>query len=209
MLVEAMTEKEAVSEITSEFPTLLEYTDKVLDKLFRKDVLKSRVFPIFRRWRWKSRKGNSWTIIYEARNRKEIGDMSRITFYVSANFRSKLVFMPTWTDGKLQFIIYPAHFFQRFSERCEIELSGPDLTDRFFKLNSSYVFETKESIIEKDGEKFKKVEVYGSAKEGVALGLMTECGNILFKTFVTYDMLKGEQVEKFTRNEEIRREIHE
>lgn len=38
---------------------------------------------------------------------------------------------------------------------------------------------------------------------------MTECGNILFKTFVTYDMLKGEQVEKFTRNEEIRKEIHE
>lgn len=44
--------------------------------------------------------------------------------------------------------------------------------------------------------------------EGVALGYVSAEGNILFKTFVTYDMLKGEQIAKFIENEKIRQEIH-
>lgn len=39
--------------------------------------------------------------------------------------------------------------------------------------------------------------------------MVTVEGNVLFRTFVTYDMLKGEQVKKYTKNEEIRQEIHE
>ena len=63
-------------------------------------------------------------------------------------------------------------------------------------------------LTSEDGQTMTR-EVYGSTKEGVAMGVMTVEGNVLFRTFVTYDMLKGEQIEKYTKNEEIRREIHE
>ena len=61
----------------------------------------------------------------------------------------------------------------------------------------------------KDDKEFLCTEVYGSTKDGVAMGVLTNEGNVLFRTFVTYDMLKGDQIETFTKNEQIRREIHD
>ena len=41
----------------------------------------------------------------------------------------------------------------------------------------------------------------------IAIGNVTETGNVFFKTFITYEMTKGEQVEKFAHNEKIRKEF--
>lgn len=96
----------------------------------------------------------------------------------------------------------------RFKERCGIDLDGQKLIDRFFRDNASYVYSLNETRIRKDDGEYLQTEVFGSTIDGVAMGVTTECGNILFRTFVTYQMLKGEQVEQYTRNEEIRKEIH-
>ena len=77
---------------------------------------------------------------------------------------------------------------------------------RFFHHNSSYVYDLKTIQIKEDQY---CIETYGSTREGVCLGVSSAESNILFRTFVTYDMLKGEQVERFTENERIRKEIHD
>lgn len=102
-----MSETEVTKELTKDMGDLLRYSDINFDKKFRRDVIHADTFPIHRRYTWRSRNKNPWTVIYEARGKKDVGDLSRTT------------------------------------------------------------------------------------------------------SFVTYDMLKGEQVEKYTKNEEIRREIHE
>ncbi len=209
MITASMNEEEATKALLQDYKKFIHYSDLNFDKKFRREVLHAYTFPIYRRYTWISPQKNKWTIIYEARNKKEIGDNSRITSFCTVDFQiGKYVFMPTFTNGSFHWIIYPPHLFSRYSQRCELEMNGSELHDRFFKYNASYVYETKETIIEKEGKKFMVQEVYGSTKDGVVMGIYTIQNNILFRTFVTYDMLKGEQIEKFTKNEKIRKEIH-
>lgn len=102
---------------------------------------------------------------------------------------------------------FTPHFFQRYAQRTGIELTGVDLIHRYFKINPSYGFNV---VPERIGDK-EKTNVYGSTTEGVALGarLYTTNHIILFKTFITYDMCKGEQIEEFAKSNEIRKELHE
>lgn len=84
-------------------------------------------------------------------------------------------------------------------------MTGIPLIAEYFRLNNSYVYDTVGRLLTEDTY---HVEIAASTHSGVALGLLTVWGNPHFKTFVTYDMLKGEQVEKYVKNEIIRKEIH-
>lgn len=210
MIVSGMIEQEQVKELTDDLADFVKYCDLNIDKKFRREVIHTMVFPIFRRYTWTSRRKNKWTVIYEARSKKEVGDYARITNYATVDIGfGKYAYMPSFVEGKLHFIIYPPHFFSRFNERCGLDRTGQSLYDRFFRDNGSYCFDLKERHIMKDDKEFLCTEVYGSTKDGVAMGVLTNEGNVLFRTFVTYDMLKGDQIETFTKNEQIRREIHD
>ena len=53
------------------------------------------------------------------------------------------------------------------------------------------------------------VNVFGNCKEGIALGVEYKGKQIiLFKTFITYDMCKGQQIEVFAQSNQIREEMH-
>ena len=104
-------------------------------------------------------------------------------------------------------IVYPPHFFSRFAERMSLDVTGVNLIRRYFEKNNSYTFETEDELI---SDNLCRRNIYGSSLEGVAMGVeITGYEIILFKTFITYDMTKGQQISLFARNEEIRREIHE
>lgn len=209
MIVARMSEQEQVAELTKDFSDFMKFSDRNFDKKFRKDVIHASVFPVYRRYSWMSRRKNRWTVIYEAREKKEVGDMARITNFSTIDMGFGIyAYMPSFTNGELQYIIYPPHFFSRYNERCGLGMTGQSLYVRFFRDNGSYCFSVKEKRFWKDNEEYMSTEIYGSTKDGVAMGVLTNCGNILFRTFVTYDMLKGEQIETFTKNEQIRREIH-
>jgi len=208
MVTGAMSETEVTKELRKDFKDLMLYSDRNFDKKFRRDVIHTDKFPIHRRYTWLSRSKNPWTVIYEARGKRDVGDRSRVTFFVTSEGGiGKYVYMPTFVNGSLFWIIFPPHFFSRYNERCGVGRSGQALYDLFFKSNASFVFELKD-VVSEDGQTMTR-EVYGSTADGVAMGVMTVEGNVLFRTFVTYAMLKGEQVEKYTKNEEVRKEIHE
>lgn len=206
MIIPTMTEKELIVEVTADYLNAFRYSDHI-DKKFRRIVIKSTKFPVRACYEYLSPRKNKWLIFCESRSKKEVLDNSRITLVAIYNTDFGLhAVMGTFTNGKMHYIIYPPHFFSRYRSRTGSELSGIPLMKQFFKANYSYVYEVKDVQLEED--KYIR-EVYGSTKEGVALGLFSIEGNILFKTFVTYEMLKGEQIEKFTQNEKLRKEIHE
>lgn len=203
MILPNFTEKEMTSEYLADMREVLAFSDK-LDQKWRRAVIKATRFPLFSTPRiYTSKRNNRWIVLLEARSKKEYGEFSRITFVCVVNDRrGYYAIMHSFVGGQPIYIFYAPHFFSRFRDRAGCEANGIELIAEFFRLNASYVFDFKD-----DSE--GGTHVYGSTKEGVAMGMLSEHKNILFKTFVTYEMLKGEQVDVFTKNEAIRQEIHE
>jgi hypothetical protein len=201
-----MKEAELLDEVRKDFINAFNYSD-TKEKKLRRLAIKANRFPVYAHSFYTSPRKNKWIIFFEARSKKEVGDNCRIccTTYFNTKHGTYAVLV-TFTEGKQHLILYPPHFFSRFASRCGIELHGVDLIVRFFQYNYNYVFTFKDVPL---GENTYRREVYGTAKEGVALGFLTDNANVLFKTFITYDMLKGEQIDTFTANEQLRQEIHE
>lgn len=206
MIVHTMSEAELFKEVTADMVNAFKYSD-VKDQKFRRMVIKSTRFPVYAHSLYLSPRKNNWIVFFEARSKKETGDDSRIVFVTYYNSpHGYYAVMVSYLKGKQHLIVYPPHFFSRYAERCKIGLSGVDLILRFFKLNYSYAYEFKD--IQLQADEFR-TEIYGSTAEGVAMGVETVEGNVLFKTFITYNMTKGEQIDIFTENERYRKEIHE
>lgn len=207
MLVPNMTEEEILREIKADLPNVLHISD-TKDSKVRRIIQKSVLFPVRVHSFVTTARENKWIILWEARTKKSIGDKSLITFICYQETpRGRYAFMTTYVNDDLLLIVYPPHFFSRFAERMNLNLTGLDLMRRFFEYNSSYVFQIKP---EKLDERKYILNVYGSCSEGVAMGVRAvNPGIYLFKTFITYEMCRGEQIEEFAKNEKIRQEIHE
>lgn len=206
MIVATMTEKELFREISSDLLNASKYS-QYQDNKFRRLVLKSNKYPVYWDLKYRSPKSNNWLIFFEGRSKKEVGDYGRVVFinYFDSPHGVYAV-MPAFTNNRPHLVIYLPHFFSRYANRANVNKSGVELITNYFRYNSSYVYAYHEKMTSEDT--FVQ-EVYGSSKEGVALGLMSVDGSVLFKTFITYEMSKGEQIELFANNEKIRREIHE
>lgn len=207
MYTTTMTVDELINEFTADLPQILSISDakqKKADKIIKK----SQLFPVYLHAKIKTKRGNDWLLLIEAKNKKYVGD-DCLTTMVSIPLLNGNRYAIMWSSiqGQSIHIIFTPHFFSRYSLRAGIDLKGEDLILRYFKINPSYGFNVVREII--DGN--EKINVYGSTNEGVALGvrLFTDKYVVLFKTFITYDMCKGEQIENFAQAEQIRREIHE
>lgn len=198
-----MTEAELLDEIKKDLPNVISISNNK-DAKARRIIRKSVLFPVYLHSYVTTLRKNKWIILWEARNKKNVGDDSLISFVCyQETEHGRYAYMPTWANKKLILIIYPPHFFSRFAERMNMDLSGVELIKRYFEKNNSYAYEFGTADDSRQ-------QIYGSSLEGIALGLRnTEHDIILFKTFITYDMSKGAQIETFARNEEIRKEIHE
>ena len=202
-----MTEAELLEEIRIDLPNVVSISNNK-DSKVRRIIQKSVLFPVYIHSFVTSPRKNKWIILWEARSKKNIGDNSLVTFICyQETIHGRYAFMPTWDNGSLILIVYPPHFFSRFAERMSLDITGINLIRRYFEKNNSYTFETEDELI---SEYLCRRNIYGSSLEGVAMGVeVARHDIILFKTFITYAMTKGQQITLFARNEEIRKEIHE
>lgn len=207
MLVPRMSEEEILCEIKADLPNVLILSDSK-DPKVRRIIQKSVLFPVHVHSFVTTKRKNKWILLWEAKSKKNVGDKSLMTLICYQETpRGRYAFMPTWIEGNILLMVYPPHFFSRFAERMNLNLTGLDLMRRFFEYNASYAYQIKN---EKLDNGMYILNVYGSCKEGVAMGVKAANQNIyLFKTFITYDMCKGEQIEDFAENEKMRQEIHE
>jgi hypothetical protein len=82
---------------------------------------------------YKSSRKNDWILFFEARNKKEVGDLSRITFVCYYNSpHGYYAVMPTFTKGKQHLIFYAPHFFSRYGKRIGLNLTGIALIKKYF-----------------------------------------------------------------------------
>lgn len=207
MYTSTMTADELVKEFTADLPQIIGVSDakqKKADRIIKKSVL----FPVYLHSFVRSKRGNDWMILIEAKSKKYIGDNSLITLVSTFDVgHGRYAIMWSAVRGQPEYIIFTPHFFQRFALRAGVNLTGIELIHRYFKMNPAYGFNIEKEVT---GD-MEKTNVYGSTTEGVALGvrLYTEHNIILFRTFITYDMCKGEQIESFAKADQFRREMHE
>lgn len=208
MILSIYSEKEIIKEYFADMQNVMRYSD-FMDKKFRKIVKKATLFPARYSVIYTSPMKNKWIIILEAHNKKEVGDYCRMVSVCTYRDRNGFLnaAMSSSMDGKQMMIYYPWHFFSRYKDRTEKMQTGEEIIREFFRYNYSYVFDIAQKRMLNSNLCID--EIYGSTKEGVALGVLTENNNIFFKTFISYEMTKGEQVKKFADNEKIRQEIHD
>lgn len=202
-----MNQQEFYDEILNDYRNAFAIADAKEQKVQRL-IKTSKLFPLRLHSFITTKRKNRWLVLWEAKTKKYIGDNELITFVVMHDTpHGKYATLTTFVKGTLLLLTFAPHFFQRFVERMGITLSGEQLIKRYFEQNSSYGFQTKLTHIE--GSTYIN-EVFGSAKEGVAMGFEAQGVNIyMFKTFITYDMCKGQQVEDFAKTEAYRQEMHE
>lgn len=94
--------------------------------------------------------------------------------------------------------MFPPHFFKRYAERFNLDLHGKDLIVHFFSDNIFFPLKVME-------DKVGKPYLAGCFADGVGLGEITKEGNYIFKTFITYDLAKGNQIEEFKNLDFIRK----
>ena len=207
MYTATMTADELIDEFTADLPQVLSVSDVKQIKA-DKIISKSKMFPVYLHSFIKTKRKNDWIVLLEAKNKNYVGDNCLITlvshFDVGAG---RYAIMWSSHNGNPIHMIFNPHFFSRFSERAGINLTGIELIHRYFKKNPSYGF----NVVPERFGNLEKVNVYGSTEEGIAMGvqLNTKHNIFFFRTFITYDMCKGKQIEDFARADEIRREIHE
>ncbi len=207
MYIQTMTTAEILGEYDKDLPQILSVCDAKQTKV-DKIIRRSALFPVYLHSSVRSKRGNDWLLLFEARSKKEIGDNCRITLISTFDStHGRYAIMWTTIKDRPVHIIFQPHFFGRYAKRAGIDLSGMELIHRYFKLNNSFGFTTQKE--QYDNKIY--LNAYGSSSEGIALGywLNSERPAIFFKTFITYDMCKGQQIESFAQADEIRKEIHE
>lgn len=207
MYTSTMTADELVDEFTADLPQVISVSDAKQVKA-DKIIKKSKMFPVYLHAYVKTKRKNDWMILLEAKSNKYLGDDCLITLVSHFDVGAGRYAM-FWTSyqGKPIHIMFTPHFFSRFAERMGVNLTGVELIHRYFKKNHSYGFNYTSDFF----GNMQKINVYGSTTEGVAMGvqLNTKHNIILFRTFITYDMCKGQQIEDLARANEMRKEIHE
>lgn len=206
MIIPTMTYAEIISEIKQDLPYIFDLSDKK-DQKIKRLVQKSVLFPLRIHSFVNSQNHNRWLLTWEAHTRKNYGDNILFTMAcIFNNANGRLVVMPYFQDGhSLSFIIFLPHFFQRFAERMNLSLTGEDLIKRYLQYNINFSIKTKEEFI---SENKKVIEVQCTSAEGIALGYQLADSSFFFKTFITYEMAKGKQIEEFSKSEEKRQEYY-
>ena len=206
MITTSMTATELFEEIKDDYPNVFAISDAKDAKVSR-IVKKSSIFPMNIHSFVTTKIKNKWLILWESHSKKEIGDNCRISFICYHDTgHGKYAYMPVFVKGQMVLLVFPPHFFSRFVERMDIDLTGEDLMRRYFEVNNSYSFTFSREEV--DGG--YRENVLATCKEGIAIGFKAVGLDVfLLKTFITYDMCKGDQIESFSKSEEFRRIQHD
>lgn len=145
-------------------------------------------------WQWKSPNGNIWHMMYQ-----RDGEHVNIVHYMFINGNyGRYVLKPQPTDDGFVILVYLPHFFKRYRERMKLgnKLNPGQLIRRYLRRNSNA------SCRMNDIGEFE-----ATTAEGIGLGVAVSERQRLMKTFITYDMAKGSQIERFREGNKRRKQM--
>ena len=93
--------------------------------------------------------------------------------------------------AKPEKVFFTPHFFDRYKERAGLPLDMPKM-----EVMKDWIMKNQHLNSDAQGSEKYPNGIFCAYPSGVALGRELPDGNSEMKTFITYDMLRGEQVEK-------------
>lgn len=189
LVVDKMTNLEMFAELVEDAPNVTVKVENVATK-YRREILKRTRFPIvFKAIDYISPRKNHWIIIFRASSRKDANEPEINYACMADSKHGRYAFMVSRYNDEPAILMFPPHLFQRYRDRFldgDTTLKGSELIKHFFTRNKS--FQSDESVED------KRV-INTSCEDGVCLGEEKDKNFIVLKTFLTYEMLKGRQIE--------------
>ncbi len=207
MILPNMNYPDIVTQINEDYCEVLDRIRKSETKI-NKEILRRTVFPFsFNTIHYTTRNNNKWVITVKVYSRSKLHDRKIYAYCIMESSWGHFILRPSFSfDGQNSYIhMYSPHFFSRYRERHNVNLNGLELVEYYFSENKDY------RVVRKPCEtgSIYKEEICASTTDGVSLGQTPDGLNFIFRTFITYEMLKGEQIETFNLSNKIRKEMQE
>ncbi len=215
MIVETMTDSDIVQQMDLDMPEVRKKAAEKLDPIrFRRQIIKATTFPVSASpFVVTTSRRNRWIVILRARSKKEKNrpTLDHSTFVCMATFQEGIyafvysaLFRPDETRKNVGLSIFRPHFFARYKLRYELDETGIDLIGRYFVRNNSLYRDFQ--LPYTDDIPMIGRRVYATSEQGIALGEVKSDTAMLFRTYISYDMMYDEQVPEFTRSEILRQQ---
>ena len=194
MIVVGMNRDELQQQVSKDFMLLQRYIDgqaNVFHSMFRRNKqIDSHII------KWVSPNSNQWQVILT----HDKNGISTIYFTCMESDACRFVMRPQLTRGGYSLVIYLPHFFKRYRERMKLDrkMTTEQVIRCFFRRNRTAHMEFSKSV---------KYGVEVAYHDGVGLGNMLSLRQRLMRTFITFGMAYGDQVERFSENVEHRKEF--
>lgn len=196
MLVDSMTSEEVRNEVMSDVEAVM-IKASYLKHTAKRVALKQTKFPCVYIIDWVSPRKNKWLIVFNLYRRNVHKGGAGVTGVCLQKYPKGYAAHRWCIDKyKTSFVsTYLPHFFDRYAERMNIDKTGIDLIKHFICKNISgqqdYTSELS-GIQSRDGN-----VVHVCHSEGIAMGEEPHALHQIFKTFITYEMAKGKQLDVF------------
>jgi len=184
MIVPAMTVSEIQKELANDYDNCLARVTKNLNK-YRREIIKSSRFPIyFKPIDHVTPSKNNFILFIEAQSKKDAQNpvITFVGYYLKPEGIYAAMVYPV-LDGRKKIAIYPPHFFERYKERfLHEDLGTLDTIKLYFKSNPSNILELSDENL------FR-----GKCAHGFVFGEKLNDSVEIIKTFISSEMLKGDQ----------------
>lgn len=191
MITTRMTRQEIVDELMTDITNVIKkcyHKEGKVNKLADRAAL----FPFKAHTEFGTPMKNNWMIVWYVLTKKSPVIMKTMICIVETD-NGKMAYTRDNSQDKM--LSFSPHFFSRYAERAGVNLTGTALIKHFFLNNLK--FEYMGRLIPDEDGNTQKTEVYIRCDSGVGIGVVYE-SMFEIRTFITYDMLKGKQVEAFT-----------
>lgn len=202
MILPNMNFQEIKKNLLIDIDTVIRYTDKVIEpnyEKYRKATLKGKrkkeTIALPRVYKYETPNKNKFYIEIERNTITKENTLRHYCFYFYNEKGLKTYqLMPSGMIAS-----HNGHFFSRYNERLGLDLTMPKRWIRHFLIENGIcrMFNTGEAISK------NVYRVMGRTKQGVKLGFIdTNIGLTTWNTFLTFDMLAGDQKEVVREIEE-------
>ena len=181
-----MSVTEIHKELTRDYDYCLARIQRDMNQ-YRRAIIKSSKFPMyFKPIDYIAPSRNHFILLVEAKSKKNANDpyITFIGYYLRPEGIYAAMIFPTLC-GEKRIFLYPPHFFERYKERyLNEDVCTLDAIKTYFKINSANILKCSEIC------KFQ-----GSCNQGFVFGEVLSTNIFIVKTFVSNEMLKGDQIE--------------
>lgn len=200
MIVDTMTFAEIAAQLNKDFNENVAAKSLMMnfDSKYRRAILKSNKQGLikFNHRVYNTKNGNRFIVTPYTSGRSHYKKTHTLEFAYIATFHYKNSYFVAWLTSENSsqvptMYFYPKHFFDRYGERFleeKFEMTDENLSG-FFVRNDAVSMRGKCDI-----PKYKDY-LFATFDEGVMLGDRVAWDIMFFKTYISFDMLKGQQIE--------------